>query len=235
MTPRSRDILGVVIAVTAVAGCIGLGVWQVHRLRWRRERNAAILARRMAPVVELAGQRGASVDSLRERQVRAHGVYDFERERVWGARTWEGVPGVALLTPLRLADGSAIFVDRGWAPSVDAFHVDAARLREPDSATVLGLAFAAPRDRGDVDPRRLADSIPYPVLPFVLLALPDTLADRRLPAGLRRWPAPELSNGPHLSYAIQWFSFAVIIAIGTWSLLRTASRENVEGKRQEQP
>jgi len=227
-----RDILGAGIAVTAAAACVGLGVWQLHRLRERRARNAEIVSRRAAPVVELVG-RGASVDALRQRRVRARGVYDYDRERVWGARTWEGVPGVALLTPLRLPDGAAVFVDRGWAPSVDAFHVDAARLREPDSAAVLGLAFAAPRDRGDVD-QRLADSLPYPLLPFVLQALPDSLADRRLPPGLRRWPAPELSNGPHLSYAIQWFSFAIIIVVGTTALLRqaTTSSENVERNRQ---
>jgi len=32
--------------------------------------------------------------------------------------------------------------------------------------------------------------------------------------------APELDDGPHLSYAIQWFSFALIIVIGSIALLR---------------
>jgi cytochrome oxidase assembly protein ShyY1 len=47
----------------------------------------------------------------------------------------------------------------------------------------------------------------------------------RLPLGLVRWPAPQLDEGPHLSYTVQWFSFAVIILVGTFVLLRKQARE----------
>src|SRR5437773_6994144 len=70
--------------------------------------------------------------------------------------------------------------------------------------------MSAPRARGDVDPERLKDSMPYRLLPFVIQQLPPSTAlNRPLPPGLIRWPAPELSDGPHLSYAVQWFSFAI--------------------------
>jgi len=86
---------------------------------------------------------------------------------------------------------------------------------------VLGLGMPAPRARGDVDPARLKDSVPYRLLPFVIQQLPPSTAlDRPLPPGLIRWPAPELSDGPHLSYAVQWFSFAIIIVVGSVALLR---------------
>jgi len=63
-------------------------------------------------------------------------------------------------------------------------------------------------------------------LPFVIQQLPLSAApDRPLPPGLIRWPIPELSDGPHLSYAIQWFSFAVIIVVGAAALARKRAAE----------
>ena len=112
-------------------------------------------------------------------------------------------------------------MDRGWVPSPDAYHVDELLYREADTAAVLRLAIRAPRGRGDVDPAKLRDSVPYPLLPFVLQQLPpSTVLDRSAPPGIVRWPMPELSGGPHLSYAIQWFSFAVIIVVGSVALWR---------------
>src|ERR1044072_3911670 len=96
-----------------------------------------------------------------------------------------------------------VLVDRGWVYSPDAFHVDHPRYREPDTTAVTGIAMVAPRGRGDVSPGGF--------LPFVIQVTgPDPAAG--LP---RRWPPPVLDDGPHLSYAIQWFSFAVIALVGT--------------------
>lgn len=217
------------LALSTAALCVRLGFWQLHRLEQRRARNALIVAARARPPIELPA-RGLSADSARDRRVHARGVYDYAHERVWAGRTREGAPGVAVLTPLRLADGSAVFVDRGWVPSADARHVDLAAWREPDSAAITGLGLPAPRARGDVRPAALADSLPYAVLPFVVQLLP-TDAARTRPAPLR-WPAPAPDAGPHLSYAVQWFSFAVIIVVGTVLLLRktvTAAEDGAGG------
>jgi surfeit locus 1 family protein len=224
MRLRQRDAVGAVFALSIAALCVRLGFWQLHRLTARRARNARIVAARARSPIDLTGQ-GVSPDSARDRRIQARGVYDYQHERVWAGRTREGAPGVAVLTPLRLPDGSAVFVDRGWVPSPDARHVDLARWREPDTAWIAGLGLPAPRDRGDVRPDVLADSLPYAVLPFVVQLLP-TDSPRTRPAPLR-WPAPEPGAGPHLSYAIQWFSFAAIIVVGTIVLLRkltTAAR-----------
>jgi len=158
--------------------------------------------------------------------LRRRGEYDYAQERLWRPRPYEGVPGVALLTPIKLADGSAVLVDRGWAPSPDAYHVDQRAYREPDTADVVGIGMAAPRARGDVDPAKLRDSLPYPLLPFVIQLLPPSTNLRRPPQpALVCMPPPELSDGPHLSYAIQWFSFAVIIVVGSAALVRKQRRQ----------
>jgi len=212
-----RDVIGLVLALGAVAVCVRLGVWQLARLHQRRAANAFVRAARERPPVELSGR--AAADSLWNRRVRARGVYDFDHERLWRPRMLADEPGVDLVTPLRLADGSGVLVDRGWAPSPDGYHIAELLYREPDTADVTGLALAAPRGRGDVDPAALKDSVPYPLLLFVVQQLPVDGAPPP-PGAPRRWPAPELGDGPHLSYAIQWFSFAVIIAFGSVALLR---------------
>lgn len=221
MTSRRRDLGAAVFALTVAALCVRLGFWQLHRLQLRRAHNVRILAARERPPIDLTG-RGLSADSAQDRRIRARGVYDYTHERVWAGRTREGAPGVAVLTPLRLPDGSGVFVDRGWVPSPDAHHVDLSPWREPDSATIRGLGLPAPRERGDVRPLTLADSLPYPLLPFVVQLLPVD-SSRTRPAPLR-WPAATPDEGPHLSYAIQWFSFALIIVVGTMVVLgKTAS------------
>ena len=218
-----RDRVGLVIAFLVAAGCVGLGVWQLDRLHQRRERNAVLLAARARPPLEVTGTLRA--DAARDRRLQARGVYDYGHERLWRARSYEGVPGVDLVTPLRLADGAAVLVDRGWAPSPDAYHVDQPAYREGDSAVVRGLGMLAPRARGDVDPARLRDSLSYPLLSFVLQQLPDSPTVPRSAPLLIRWPLPEVSDGPHLSYAIQWFSFAVIIVVGSLALARKRAAE----------
>jgi surfeit locus 1 family protein len=203
---RREVTLGIVAGVVA-ALCVTAGVWQLGRLEQRRARNAALAARLALPALELRS--GISVDSARQRRVVARGVYDFAAERTWPGRSFDGTPGVALITPLRLADGAAVLVDRGWVPSPDAFQVDHAAYLEPERAVVHGIAFVPPRGRGDVDP--------FGFLPFVIQLETPPPQPRGLP---RRWPVPVLDNGPHLSYAIQWFSFALIALVGTAALIR---------------
>ena len=208
-----RDLIALVAALLVAGVCVRLGIWQLDRLHQRRAHNALVAAARARPELEIREDPHLSIDSLRDRRLHARGAYDYARERLWHGRSYEGIPGVDFVTPLRLADGTAVLVDRGWAPSSDGYHADAAAYREGDSADIHGLGMAAPRGRGDVDPATLRDSLPYRILPIVLQALPPSTA-------LHRPPPPALTDGPHLSYVVQWFSFAVIIVVGSVVLLR---------------
>ena len=201
-----RDVGLAAIAVVVAGLCVWAAFWQLDRLHQRRARNAVLEARLALPPLPV--RRDITADSARQRRVVAQGVYEFSAERTWPGRSFQGTPGVALVTPLRLADGSAVLVDRGWVPSPDAFHVDHTLYREPDTATVTGIALIPPRGRGDV---AVAGFLPF----VVQLESPDPT--RGLP---RRWPPPTLDDGPHLSYVIQWFSFALIALVGTAVLIR---------------
>ncbi len=229
MQRRGRDLLGVGIALVLAATCVRLGFWQLSRLHQRQARNASARAGWALPPLEVTGT--TPLDSVHNRRVHVRGAYDFGHERMWRPHMLDEAPGVNLVTPLKLGDGAAVLVDRGWVASPDAYHVDERAFQEPESADVAGLAFAAPRGHGDVDPAKLQDSVPYALLPFVVQQLPDcpsvvpgsTCVPPASPApgGLpRRLPPPELTNGPHLSYVIQWFSFATIILVGSFVLFR---------------
>ena len=224
MSGRWGGRLSLVVLSLAVAGvCVRLGVWQLDRLAERRRVNAALTASRaVAPVLVAAA--GALADSLAQRRVVVRGAPDYDRERVWSGRTFDGTPGVALITPVRLADGSAVLVDRGWVPSPDARTVNRAAAREGDTVELVGLALRGPRARGDVDPAALADSFPYPLGSLVVQWLPDAGAWSASAVPVRRWPAPRLDDGPHRSYAFQWFAFAAIAVGGAVALMRKSVR-----------
>jgi surfeit locus 1 family protein len=206
---QRRDLVAAAVAVVLAAACVRLGIWQLHRLAERRARNAAIAASMALPPLQVQGT--LPLDSARDRRVIASGRFDYSSEQTWPGRSYEGTPGVALLTPLRLSDGSAVLVDRGWVPSPDAFHVDHSAYRESDSATVEGLAVPPPQTRSGSYVQMTG------LLPYIVQLEKPVPGSRGLP---RRWPTPVLDEGPHLSYAIQWFSFAVITLVGTVALLR---------------
>jgi surfeit locus 1 family protein len=192
----ARDVLGATVALAVAVVCVRLGFWQLDRLAQRRAHNAALAARLALP--PLAVVRGTLADSALNRRLTARGVYDFAHELIRPGKSFDGTPGVSLVTPLRIADGSTVLVERGWVPSPDARHVDQTLYREADTAAVEGIGT----DEHDG---------------ALILRQSGIAAPRGLP---RRWPGPALDDGPHLSYAIQWFSFAVIIVVGTTALLR---------------
>jgi surfeit locus 1 family protein len=214
---RRADALLVLVAVLVAATCVRLGIWQLDRLERRRAQNAEIRAARAAPEIVLSGGR-VPADSLAERPIRATGVYDETRQWLWLGRMHLGMPGVAFVTPLRLPGGEGLLVDRGWVAAPSVTSIERERYRaEPGTVTVTGYWRRAPRGPGDVDPTVLADSVPYPLLAGVVQLAPDGGSGT---AGLTRLGPPPLDDGPHLGYAIQWFSFAVIVLVGSALLLR---------------
>jgi len=234
--------MGFAALVLSVAGaCIGLGRWQLRRLAERRAHNLEVLRAREAPPVNLndeppAGNRIAA-EELVYRRVSTAGTYDHSRAIVLRGRVFQGTPGVYLVTPLILAGkDTAVLVNRGFVPAADAFHIDHTELDRPASTTVTGVAILIPVlpdeegavpivSDGDTTWRRLerravTSRFPYPVLPVVIMADPSSdSTGSGYPLGLG--PEP-ITDGPHLSYAIQWFSFAAIALIGGGLWLRRA-------------
>jgi cytochrome oxidase assembly protein ShyY1 len=227
----SRRVAVVVLAVAVAATCVGLGLWQLRRLEERRTLNARILDRRAAAPITIEGtSSGATAEPYRSAV--AEGMYDVGHEVLLYGRSLDGEAGHHVVTPLVLADGSAILVDRGWVP----FAMQTAPVREAaPPADEVEVSGSLVPDEGDgstapdadgiirgLDVVGIASTFPYDVFP-----LPLRLAEQAPPqAGSlpRPVPAPELSEGPHLSYAIQWFSFAAVTVAGAAILLRRDRR-----------
>jgi len=244
----SRSGLAATLLVFAVAaGCVRLGFWQLDRLAARRQRNEQVAQRLALPPIELNALPRDSAGWL-YRRVTVRGHYDPVRTIILPARYLGGIPGVHVVTPLRLEPGPAVLVNRGWLPAADGINVDPATFREAEPVELEGLLlpFFGPesslgRRSGDagartsrgahardgfrrvwftMDETALRAQFPYPLGRVHILALPA--GDRG--TGPRRLDPPSLSQGPHLSYAIQWFSFAAI-ALGGWiALVRKAGR-----------
>jgi surfeit locus 1 family protein len=220
--PRTLAFLA--FAFVLAAGCVRLGFWQLGRLAERRARNAEIAARLAAPPAEL-GEAMRDSATTRYRRVQLAGRYDFAGEVVLTSRGRDGAPGVHVLTPLQMADGSRVLVNRGWVYAADGMTLDLARWREPDTATVEGYLEefvpvsgmvstpSQPRGVRHLVRDSIAGRTGGPVAPFVVV--------QRLGAGVRdslahpvRLELPSLSEGAHGSYAIQWFAFATIALVG---------------------
>lgn len=228
---RSHRVSIGVIAGVVAASCVALGVWQLRRLEDRRALNASILRRGASPAVVIERADGGS-PLLPFRSVTAEGTYDTDHEVLVYGRTLDGASGHDVVTPLVLPDGEGVLVVRGWVP----FENQAAPVTEaaPPTDPVRVEGFLVP-DEGDgsslpdangvvrrLDVSGIASSLPYDVYPLAVQLTAQAPPQRsRLPILL---PEPELSEGPHLSYVIQWFSFATIAVAGGVILIRRDRR-----------
>jgi surfeit locus 1 family protein len=232
---------GVVLVVALV--CVRLGFWQLARREQRQARNAALVQRLTA--APLALQRAPTdTTGLIFTPATVEGRYDHHHTIVLAGRSLRGIPGAHVLTPVIFpGGGSAVLVNRGWMPAADGATVKLDSLDHPLDAKVTGLLvpFPSAQRRGatvntdssfrrvwfTVDAKALRAQFPYAVSPIQLQALPGPDA----PQFPIRLPRPELDEGPHLGYAIQWFSFALIFLVGWVTLmLRKGELRHVDTK-----
>jgi surfeit locus 1 family protein len=224
-----RWLPATLLVLVAMAVMARLGVWQLDRLEQRRALNAQLTAVLNAPPLDLTSATlPDDISALRNRQVMARGEYDFARQMILLVQNWQGRAGVHLITPLRLAGSeTAVLVDRGWIPNAESAEDVARQYDEAGEQIVTGVVgltqalrrpatTAAPgvwqRDWYRVDIAAIQAQLPYPILPFYIQQTPAPGGDTIPP--LRSEPEIDLSEGPHLGYALQWFTFSLIVGVG---------------------
>ena len=222
----SRRWIKLLVFALVVAGvCVRLGFWQLQRLHDRRVFNAAIEAGMNAPPVpvETVLPPGSSPDGsiAAFRRVSATGTLDTAHEVIlYGRSLSNDQPGNHVLTPLLLADGTAVIVDRGWVPLSMAIPPVAEAAPPGGTVTVVGVLYASEASSHgppvttlrQVDLPRLGAQLPYPIAPlYVKLQTQQPAQSGSLPTPE---PPPPLDEGPHLNYAFQWFSFATMALLG---------------------
>jgi surfeit locus 1 family protein len=224
---RSRTLFALAIPLLAAGLFVRLGVWQLQRHAERATTNEALLARLAMPPIAFDSLRGDTL-ATRWRRVSLAGRFRYDLEQVQAGRTSEGSPGVHLLTPLELpGHDTLVIVTRGWVYSANASGVDLARWRERDTVTLDGYTLplepmgAAPdsgRPFRNLSAPGLSARIGRPVAPLRVVMTSDSAA--RIDSVPRRLPPPAIDPGPHRSYALQWFAFAIIALAGGVILFR---------------
>ena len=239
--PRARTsaILALAISFGFAALFVRLGVWQLSRLRERREFNATLSAHFAVPPVDIASLPPDTTQG-HYRRASASGSLLYDRQVVFAGRAHEGAPGADLLTPLAVAGrDTVVMIDRGWVPAADAATVDLTRWRERDSVGVAGVAgvagFAetyagtstAPSAASSqqrvvraLDRKAIERLVGRPIAPYLIVQMAGGGEPPARDSVPIRRALPAMSEGPHASYAGQWFSFAVIAVVGGVVLYR---------------
>lgn len=223
--------LVVLAAVVITAVFVRLGLWQLDRLHERQRVNAGLASRAVAPPVPIS-QLPTDTANAHYRRVSVQGAYDYSNETVLTLRSRDGSPGVNIITPVRLpSTDTAVLVVRGWVYSPNGMTVDLSRWREDLRLNGSGFVETYPPARKGtnaspshsnayrwLDRSELEKRFRYPLKPYYLvLTSPPADTTKDTPP---RLGVPPMDEGPHKSYAIQWFSFAAISIIGTILFLR---------------
>lgn len=246
---RPLALLSHLLVLAVVAVLVALGQWQLSELHERRADNERFAQRADSPPLtgeELVELRDADPAQLEFRRVRLEGTYLADEEVLLEGRSFENQTGRHSFVPLQLDDGTLVVVRRGWvprelgepplddaAPPTGEVRVDGYLERSvgpegfgPRNPETGQLAIL---QRADID--RLAEQLPgdtHPMFVTLLEQEPGPIASDRIDErGLEALPIAAGSTtfddeGPHLNYAVQWHSFALLalVAYVAWWVKR---------------
>ena len=218
---------------------VNLGQWQLRRLAEREGHNAATIRNEQAPIkpYEQVFTHPIDVDDQWQR-VRATGTFDADHQFVVRNRNNGDDRGVEIVTPLKTASGT-VLVSRGFIPTAPGTPPLSTAPPPPSGeVTVIGnVRRSEPGRSGAITPQggtvRLVNSdaiqqvLGYPVVNGYIAATEVTPAQS---GGLVPVALPELSNGPHFWYAMQWFMFTGVGVLGIVVFIRSDLRDRRAAK-----
>lgn len=233
-----RWIISHVFVACLVAAFIAAGLWQVDRLGERKDQNELVQQRIDAPPASLQEVGSLPVDEQEYRQVSVSGTFDTTRQILIGNRSDEGSPGFWIWTVLEVKDGGELLVNRGFVGRGTVLglddSIDLALADPPASAVQVTGLVRLGRVEGKISSDGLRLSRPDAAQANERLAVSGDLASNgyvdlatQTPAQFdipTPVPSPDLGEGPHLAYAVQWFVFSVIGVFGYGAALRRIRR-----------
>jgi surfeit locus 1 family protein len=219
----------VVVFVAALVGAgvtARLGFWQLDRAAQKTTLQAMLDSRRLMaplPAAELATSE-SQARGQHYRPIVAEGTWLPEHTVFLDNRPMAGRVGFIVVTPLRLVDGSAVSVQRGWLPrdAAERTRVSppltptglvrvAGRIAPPPSRLFEFSGAASGPIRQNLDLGSFAAEVGLPLRPLSIV-----VEDGPLTAGdglLRQWPAPATDVHKHFGYAFQWFAMATLVVV----------------------
>jgi len=225
-----------VFVVLLAAVCARLGLWQWHKLEARFDRNDVITRHFTTDPIDVtqALPEGAEVDGTTEwTRVSAVGTYDVEHQVTVKFTTRDGAPGADVVTPLVLASGEAVLVDRGWIETANNVTRPDVPAAPSGQVTIEGWLRKNNGAGGDavkptggqvraISSDAMADYVPYELANGYVNLQKETPAPA---TALQAEPRPELGQGPHFFYALQWWFFALLAVVGYFWFARAEAKE----------
>ena len=230
-----RWLISHAFVLCVVVAMIGLGFWQLQRLDQRRAQNQQVEALFATPPQPINTLLQSSPLPPDHTTAVASGTYLDEHSFLVANRTFDTEPGSWLGTPLQLADGTVVVVSRGWVPRLWAAGVQTLDLSAPSGEVrVVGRVFRSV-DGGRIgsnevsiltelnrlDLARVEELSGLKIAPLWLQLERQQPIAGRLPAAV---PRISLDDGPHLSYAVQWFFFSLGTIVVYALILRKRTR-----------
>ena len=224
------------LVVAGILLMVNLGFWQFRRLDQRRDFNAKVEARgRIAPAPLDDVLASGPPDEIEWRTVTTSGRYLRDEQFLVVNRSQNGRAGENVVTPMELGDGRTLIVNRGFVPlssdapgASDGVIEVVGRVRQSQQRRTGQLSDPTEGELDEVqrlDIPRLERQLPGEVIPvYVDLLTSEPPEAAGLPEPVVR---PPLGEGPHLSYAVQWFVFSVCVSVG-WVL---AVRRSMASRR----
>jgi cytochrome oxidase assembly protein ShyY1 len=235
------------LAVVFSAVCVALSQWQVARLNETRAANELVNRNyRSTPVALKTAIPSLTSYSPQQQwmQVKVTGSYLADDALLVRNRPLNGQPGFEVLNPLLLADGSVFVVDRGYVP-IGNKQDRPDSIPSPRSGQVTvtvrlrgGEPTLSGRSNrtGELATIRLPDVAKLVGKPTYTgaygLMVSESPASAARPVAL---PRPQLNEGLHISYAIQWVIFGIMAFFGLWYAIRQEYRmRNAEDPEEQQ-
>jgi surfeit locus 1 family protein len=226
MTVHTRFWLVTLAALATALLTARLGVWQLGRAAEKIALNAAVQTQADRPALQRAEDLPAdesAARALHHRSVALRGRWSGAHTVYLDNRQMNGKPGFFVVTPLVLADGRALLVQRGWQPRdfLDRSRVAAVptppgevavagRLAPPPARLFEFEAEPGARIRQNLDVAAFARETGLALLPLSVLQREPVQAPDGL---LREWPSPLVGVDRHHGYAFQWFGLSALVVI----------------------
>lgn len=222
---NGRALVVLVAALAGSAVTARLGFWQLDRAAQKTALQAALDARRVLPPLPATELARTEAQALEQhyRHVAVEGRWLPGHTLLLDNRPMAGRVGFIVLSPLQLADGSVVVVQRGWLPrdAADRTKVDppplpegpvevAGRIAPPPSRLFEFSAVASGPIRQNLDMAAFAGEVGRSLRPLSIVVEDGPKAPRD--GLLRQWPLPAADVHKHYGYAFQWFAMATLIA-----------------------
>ena len=224
------------LALVFAAVCVALSQWQVARLHETRSANELVDRNyHSTPVAVVSVLPTLTSYSPKQRwmQVELTGSYIADAQMLVRNRPLNGQPGFEVLNPLLLSDGNVFLVDRGYVP-IGNTQDRPDHIPSPPAGTVTVIArlqageptLAGRSDTpGELATIHLPDVATLVGKPtytgaYGLMVSESPASDTRPIAK----PQPQLDEGLHISYAIQWVIFGIMAFFGLWYAIRQEYR-----------